>query len=185
VTGVIYLHRSKTENLVYIGQTMRIEDRWDEHVLAAFIGSTTRFHQAIRRLGPSDFSVEHLACAGTREELHQLESYYIAHYDSTNPAKGYNMNLGGRSQPRTATEAIMPREVANERNIPLFSVYGEFIGKIRIEHALQMHGTFLTLRARGTGRRRHFTSAKLYARKAWRWEPRNSGGFTVMQLIRE
>lgn len=185
MAGVIYLHRSGTENLVYIGQTMRFEDRWDEHVLAAFIGSTTPFHQAIRRLGPSDFSCEILAEAKTREELNLLEKRFIAYYDATDPAKGYNVMVGGTSS-RTLRpeEAAVPKGMPLEQGLPLYNCYGEFIGKIRVQHALQMHGVFLQVRARGTGRRRHFTSAKLYARRTWRWEPKTSDGFIVMQLVR-
>jgi hypothetical protein len=39
------------------------------------------------------------------------------------------------------------------------------------------------VRARGTGRRRHFTSAKMYARVSQWWEPRNSGGYVVLELV--
>jgi len=67
--------------------------------------------------------------------------------------------------------------------VPLFNSYGFYIGKIPLEQALALHGRELVLRARGTGRRRHFTSAKLYARTAQLWEPRVSGGYIVLQLI--
>lgn len=68
-------------------------------------------------------------------------------------------------------------------SVPLFDAYGFFIGRIALDKALRLHGQDLTLRARGTGRRRHFTSAKLYARTSQCWEPRNSGGYVVLELI--
>ena len=192
MTGVIYLHRSKTESLVYIGQTMYFEERWEQHVLAAFIGSTTRFHQAIRRLGPSDFSCEILARANSRDELNGLEKFYIAEYRAMEPKHGYNIRTGGSSNapvtPEEATVSIdqksLQGEAAFRQLLPLYNCYGERLGDIRIRDALEMHGTFLQLRAKGTGRRRRFVSAKLYARRSWHWAVKPSDGFSVLQLIR-
>ena len=115
-----------------------------------------------------------------------LERRFIACYDSTDPQKGYNVMVGGTSSGTLRPEeAAVSKGMPIEQALPLYNCYGEFIGKICVQHALQMHGVFLQVRARGTGRRRHFTSAKLYARKTWRWEPRVSDGFVVMQLVRE
>lgn len=68
-------------------------------------------------------------------------------------------------------------------SIPLYDVYGFRIGNIPLEQALRLHGRELAVRARGTGRRRHFTSAKLYARTSQIWMPRDSAGYLVLQLI--
>lgn len=185
--GTIYLHRSVTENLVYIGQTMYFEERWDQHVLAAFVGSTTRFHQAIRRLGPSDFSCEILAHATSRAELNALEKHFIADYRATEPEHGYNIRTGGQAQAALTPEDAMitQRNLRHSEALPLYNCYGERIGDILIDDALPMHGIHLQVRARGTGNRRHFVSAKLYARKSQIWQPRMSGPFVVLQLIRE
>jgi hypothetical protein len=163
---------------------MYFEERWDQHVLAAFMGSTLRFHDAIRRLGPSDFTCEILATAATRESLNQLERQFIATYQANDPTKGYNMTTGGGGGRLEPADVVISEHKPPPQSIPLYNCYGEFVGKLRIEHALSMHGIFLTLRARGTGKRRHFTSAKLYARKSWHWEPRASDGYVVMQLLR-
>ena len=72
-----------------------------------------------------------------------------------------------------------------ESTVPLFDAYGFFVGRIPLEKALRLHGHDLVLRARGTGKRRHFTSAKLYARVSQWWAPRNSGGYVVLELITE
>lgn len=74
-------------------------------------------------------------------------------------------------------------ETVSDYQVPLYNVYGERVGTIKLSEALESHGVHLELRARGTGRRRYFTSAKLYARNAQHWEPTNSGGYTVLQLI--
>lgn len=69
--------------------------------------------------------------------------------------------------------------------LPLYDAYGFRIGNIPIDEALKLHGKDLVVRARGTGRRRHFTSAKLYARISQLWEPRLSDHHVVLQLITE
>ena len=69
--------------------------------------------------------------------------------------------------------------------LPLYNSYGFRIGNISIDEALRLHGRDLAVRARGTGRRRHFTSAKLYARVTQIWMPCMSDGFVVLQLITE
>ena len=171
---------------------MYFEDRWNQHVLAAFVGSTTRFHQAIRRLGPSDFSCEILARAACRNELNGLEKFYIAEYRATEAGCGYNIRIGGSSNaPVTPEEALVSidqkslyGDVAFRQLLPLYNCYGERLGDIRVGNALEMHGIHLQLRAKGTGRRRRFVSAKLYARRSWQWAVKPSDGFLVLQLIR-
>jgi hypothetical protein len=84
-----------------------------------------------------------------------------------------------------AGKAWTPEVLPKKSTVPLFDAYGIFIGRIPLEKALRLHGQDLTLRARGTGKRRHFTSAKLYARVSQVWAPRSSSGFVVLQLITE
>lgn len=79
----------------------------------------------------------------------------------------------------------MTRLVSLEPQVPLYNAYGMRIGSISVPRALELHGKDLELRARGTGRRRRFTSAKLYARISQVWLPRYSGGYVVLQLITE
>jgi hypothetical protein len=68
-------------------------------------------------------------------------------------------------------------------NIPLFNALGFEIGRIPIEKAISLHGSQLELRTKGTGRRRRFTSAKLFPVVSQLWIPKESGGFIVLQLI--
>lgn len=67
--------------------------------------------------------------------------------------------------------------------LPLYNYAGFRIGNIPLEEALKLHGRDLAVRARGTGRRRHFTSAKMYARQSQIWLPRMSEHYLVLQLI--
>jgi hypothetical protein len=75
--------------------------------------------------------------------------------------------------------------VSPDPKIPLYNAYGMHLGLVSLREAIQLHGRELELRAKGTGRRRHFTSAKLYARVSQIWIPRSSAGFIVLQLITE
>lgn len=70
-------------------------------------------------------------------------------------------------------------------SLPLYNAYGFRVGNIALDAALKLHGNALVVRARGTGRRRHFTSAKLFARSSQIWMPRLSGQYLVLQLITE
>lgn len=82
-------------------------------------------------------------------------------------------------------QKLMQRLVCLEPRVPLYNCHGMRIGFITVSDAIKLHGKELALRAKGTGRRRHFTSAKLYARVSQIWRPRGSGGYTVWQLITE
>lgn len=79
----------------------------------------------------------------------------------------------------------MTRLVSLDPQIPLYNAYGMRIGLIPVSRALDLHGKDLELRAKGTGRQRRFTSAKLYARISQLWIPRDSGGYLVLQFITE
>lgn len=75
--------------------------------------------------------------------------------------------------------------VSLDADIPLYNSYGFRVGSIKVTRALELHGKDLELRAKGTGRQRRFTSAKMYARVSQIWMPLDSDGFIVMQLITE
>ena len=70
-------------------------------------------------------------------------------------------------------------------SLPLYNAYGFRVVNIPMDAALRLHATSLVVRARGTGRRRHFTSAKLFARTSQIWMPRMSDKHLVLQLITE
>jgi group I intron endonuclease len=53
------------------------------------------FQIALLDEGFSNFTWEQIDTAETQEELGRKEIYWIAHYDSTNPDKGYNLKDGG------------------------------------------------------------------------------------------
>ena len=83
----------KIENLinkkVYIGQSIHIERRWNEHCQAS---SDSLIGQAIQKYGKNNFSFQILCEESDITKLNQLEADYIREYNSLAP-NGYNIVL--------------------------------------------------------------------------------------------
>lgn len=81
----------KIENLVngkvYIGQSVHIEKRWQEHCQAS---ANSYIAKAIRKYGKENFSFEILQETSNIAELNSLETHYIYQYNSLIP-NGYNI----------------------------------------------------------------------------------------------
>lgn len=91
---IIYKVTSKTSNKSYIGQTTkRLDDRKHAHFKNVKAGIKTKFYNAIRKYGESDFVWEIIDNAESKELLNKLETKYISKYDTYKT--GYNMTLGG------------------------------------------------------------------------------------------
>lgn len=97
--GIIYKATNKINNKIYIGQTTNsLTRRKTNHYAAARTKKDTLFfHKAIRKYGEDNFIWEVLKQADTREELNELECFYIKQYNSNNSEYGYNMTAGGDS----------------------------------------------------------------------------------------
>ncbi len=92
MTG-IYKITDETNGKVYIGQSVRIAQRWLQHKQAAE-SSNTLLYRAMRAHGIDNFKFEIIEeCVP--EKLNEREVYWIAYYDSFNKEKGYNMTPGG------------------------------------------------------------------------------------------
>ncbi len=93
---IIYLHRNKINNKVYIGQTIQTpEKRWKN---GKGYTQCYYFNSAIKKYGWNNF--EHIILEQgdwTQEEANYKEQYYINLYDSTNINKGYNITNGGNN----------------------------------------------------------------------------------------
>jgi len=106
--GYIYKVTNTSNGKVYIGKTEKtIEKRWGKHLSDAralererevnhnkkVLG--THFDNALVKYGPDAFNVKQEDVAYSKEELNELERYYVKENDSMNPDKGYNMTEGG------------------------------------------------------------------------------------------
>ena len=101
--GIIYKATNKENGMVYIGQTMQtLENRKAEHIrnakreLEKFLtGKKKRMNKFYKALTESNFEWEVIDKAITRRRLNDLETKWIAFYESNNPLMGYNSTKGG------------------------------------------------------------------------------------------
>ena len=92
---IVYLHKNKINNKVYIGQTCQNpEKRWNK---GKGYSTSPRFYQAIQKYGWDNF--EHLILFEnlTLDKANDIEQQLISLYNSTNDEFGYNINSGGKN----------------------------------------------------------------------------------------
>lgn len=89
--GYVYKTTNTLNGMIYVGQ-----HKWEKPGLDPYyIGSGTRFLEVVSEVGREHFICEELVRARTREELNDLEVYWIDKLDARNPTVGYNIALGG------------------------------------------------------------------------------------------
>jgi group I intron endonuclease len=98
--GIVIYKYTSPSNKSYIGQTsMPIMERFNAHCSQARQGSEFMFHQAIRKYGEENFTIEIL-----EEDLEdtttadKAECYWIKYFDTFK--NGYNMTEGGHGRER-------------------------------------------------------------------------------------
>ena len=94
--GIIY-KATDPDGRVYVGQTVKsLSQRKGNHAYCVKKGDRrTAFHIALRTLGFSAFQWEQIDTAETKEELDAKEKQWIVHFQSDDPAYGYNGTNGG------------------------------------------------------------------------------------------
>lgn len=92
---IIYLHRNKINNKVYIGQTSQIppSKRWGKN--GEGYNTSSKFYNAIQKYGWDNFEHLILFTNLSLEEANQKEEELIALYHSTEDNYGYNIKQGG------------------------------------------------------------------------------------------
>lgn len=118
----IYKITNKLNNKVYIGQSINVKRRWQEHKQCAnptnkSFKATKHLYKAIAKYGISNFKFCLLEECRV-DQLDKLEISYIQLYNSANPAFGYNVQLGGNSSktltPAYVFEVIAELQLTNE-----------------------------------------------------------------------
>ena len=105
VEYIVYKITNKLNGKVYIGQTTEgIEKRWKRHC-GYQINDGTYFHNAIKKYGAENFTIEIIDKAKNQEELNELEFFYINKYNNNcyntkfeNNKCGYVSNSCGGSR---------------------------------------------------------------------------------------
>lgn len=128
----IYKFTNKLTGQSYIGQSIHIERRYQEHLLEANDNrKNTKWYQALRKYGIDNFTFEILEeCLP--EELNEKEVYWISFYDSFN--NGYNSTPGGQEKifnPQNIYDlwdkGFSPLEISQKLNIGTTSIYNNLI----------------------------------------------------------
>lgn len=90
---IIYRVKNKISGKVYIGQTIYTLDMRKKQHIKLSKSKNTHFYNALRSYGETQFEWSVLTSANTKEELNELEIFYIIEYNSIED--GYNMVEGG------------------------------------------------------------------------------------------
>ena len=95
----IYKFQNKENGKIYIGQSISLENRYNQHKNnhknENLKDYNTPFYRALRKYGFENFTYEILESAEyfSKQELEEKEIYWVAYYDSYE--NGYNANKGG------------------------------------------------------------------------------------------
>ena len=103
----IYKITNLINEKVYIGQSVDINYRFNNHKSESFNPKSnaynTAIHRAIRKYGVENFSFEVIEEC-TKELLSEREIYWIAYYNSY--GNGYNLTSGGEGVPSIDRQAV-------------------------------------------------------------------------------
>ena len=101
----IYLVTNSLNGKVYVGKSIDIERRWQEHIHDSLVsqdqwdnnyrGVRTHFHAAIRKYGKENFTFRVIEEIEDDTILNDREIYWIAQYHANEQNIGYNMTAGG------------------------------------------------------------------------------------------
>jgi group I intron endonuclease len=91
----IYKITNLVNNKVYIGKSVNILERWQEHLRKVKFNAGAYLHKAMRHYGKDNFILE-IVEEVSRDKLNSKEIFYIDKYDSYyESGRGYNLTHGG------------------------------------------------------------------------------------------
>ena len=122
--GFVYMTTNNINGKKYIGQR-KFTSGWER-----YIGSGKLITAAIKKYGKKNFTRIILAIANSKEELDELEIYYINMYNATKSKEFYNIASGGHNANNMAGKSEY--EIENFKKIQSDNKKGEknpFYGK--------------------------------------------------------
>lgn len=137
--GFIYITTNNINNKKYIGQR-KIQNNSEDKT---YLGSGTILKNAIKKYGRDNFTREIIAFAHTKDELDNLEEYYISLYNATTSEDYYNIHAGGKggskfagwSEERLNEFKKLKSQIASGKNNPRYGVVCSNETKERIRQA--------------------------------------------------
>lgn len=115
---VIYIHRNKINNKVYIGQTCNVKRRWENN--GVHYKTSPHFWSAIQKYGWNNFEHIILLKDLTSLQADLFEKKFIQLYDATNPLKGYNILSGGNEKLKNYWNLDKSKKKQSEKRIQYF-----------------------------------------------------------------
>lgn len=84
---IVYITKNLINGRKYIGKDVKNNPY--------YLGSGKIFRQALKKYGRKNFTKEIIGIASSKEELSELETYYIEYYNAQESDLFYNINKGG------------------------------------------------------------------------------------------
>jgi group I intron endonuclease len=103
----VYIIQNEMNNKAYVGAcTVPLRQRWTSHISTARKQrGTNTLHAHMRKYGFGKFFCTEVCSAANKEELKQLERYFVKYFRTLEP-NGYNRTEGGDSISETARECL-------------------------------------------------------------------------------
>ena len=112
--NLVYKISNKINNKVYIGITQQcLNIRWQQHKCNSNKKSY-HLYNAIKKYGFSNFNIEVIFEASTKEEMFEKEIYFINLYKSNESLYGYNNSSGGESSRKGCKLTLQQRKKISE-----------------------------------------------------------------------
>lgn len=93
----IYMIKNKINNKIYIGKSIKIENRWYQHrySLNNNLSSNLYLQASWNKYGEENFEFSIIELIENNNLLNNKEIYWINKFNSTNKENGYNITSGG------------------------------------------------------------------------------------------
>src|SRR5579859_3430900 len=96
MTVYVYAIKHVISGKQYVGQTAHLNARWHGHKASAAQGNRYPLYRDMRRDGVDAFEMRVLEECDTRAAALAAEEVWIRRLRTTDPSRGYNINLGAK-----------------------------------------------------------------------------------------